>query len=270
MIYGPLALGLPIDDPGAAGRAATRRGTTGRSRSSTRSRPIGCACSRSCPATRPRPRRPSSSAARSSATAARSSTSSRSTSATRPGTGSGRPRRAHRPADQLPPQGRDLVGAQLPDGQVAVGRVRHGPAAAARRAARDDDVLAARSSGTPTSRSCWRSRASAGCRTSSPRADLRVAEPCATRSTTSPDDPAERAVPPPGDRDLRGGRAGAELHPAARRRLVHVGVGLSAHRQHLPELAARDRGDARRAARSDRRKITATNCAELYRLAPAS
>ena len=31
---------------------ATRRGTTGRSRSSTRSRPIGCASSRSCPATR--------------------------------------------------------------------------------------------------------------------------------------------------------------------------------------------------------------------------
>ena len=55
---------------------------------------------------------------------------------------------------------------------------------------------------------------------------------------------AERALPSPGDGHLRGGAAGHAVHPADRRRLVHVGVGLSAHRQHLPELAARDRGGA--------------------------
>ena len=50
--------------------------------------------------------------------------------------------------------------------------------------------------------------------------------------------PAERAVPPPGDRDVRRGRAGRAAHPAPRRRLVHVGVRLSAHRQHVSQLAA--------------------------------
>ena len=60
---------------------------------------------------------------------------------------------------------------------------------------------------------------------------------------------AERAVPPPGDRHVRGGAARRAAHPAARRRLVHVGVRLPAHRQHVPQLAARDRGDARHAAR---------------------
>jgi hypothetical protein len=57
---------------------------------------------------------------------------------------------------------------------------------------------------------------------------------------------AERVVPPPGVRDLRGGAvSGAD--PAARRGPVHVGVGLSAHRQHLPRVAEGDRRDARRA-----------------------
>ena len=127
---------------------ATRRGTTGRSRSSTRSRPIGCACSRSCPATRPRPRRPSSSAARRSATAARSSASSTSTSATRPGTGCGRRREADRPADQLPHQGRHVVEAQLPDRQVAVGRVRDACCRCSSTSRSRPWCSAARSSGT--------------------------------------------------------------------------------------------------------------------------
>ena len=141
VIYGPLVARLPDRRSRAAERVLTRRGTTGRSRSSTRSRPIGCACSRSCPATPPRPRRPSSSAARRSVTAARSSACSTSTSATRPGIGCGPRREAHRSADQLPHQGRHVVEAQLPDRQVAVGRVRDAAAAAARRAARHDGVL---------------------------------------------------------------------------------------------------------------------------------
>ena len=58
---------------------------------------------------------------------------------------------------------------------------------------------------------------------------------------------------------------GDRADPAARRRLVHVGVGLPAHRQHVPQLAARDRRDARRAVRrTTASKVTATNCAELY------
>ena len=116
---------------------ATRRGTTGRSRSSTRSRPTGCACSRSCPATRPRPPRPSSSAAPRSATAARSSASSTSTLGDPAWDRLWAAARAHRAADQLPHQGRHVVEAELPDRQVAVGRVRDAAAAAARRAARD-------------------------------------------------------------------------------------------------------------------------------------
>ncbi len=61
--------------------------------------------------------------------------------------------------------------------------------------------------------------------------------------------PAQRALPPPGDGDLRGGCPRHGAHPVAGCRLVHVGVGLPAHRQHLPELARRDRGDARCPAR---------------------
>ena len=80
---------LPDRRSRAADASASRRGTTGPSRSSTRSTRRGCACWRSCPATRPRPRPPSSSAAPPSATAARSSARSTSTSATRRGTGCG-------------------------------------------------------------------------------------------------------------------------------------------------------------------------------------
>ena len=92
-IYGPLALGLPIDDPAlqAACYAAWNDWAVEEFNAVAPDRL--CACSRSCPATRPRPRPPSSSAARRSGTAARSSTSSTSTSATRRGTGCGRPPR---------------------------------------------------------------------------------------------------------------------------------------------------------------------------------
>ena len=44
----------------------------------------------------------------------------------------------------------------------------------------------------------------------------------------------------------------AAVHTAGRRRIVHVGVGLSAHRQHVPELTTGDRGQPRR-TRSRRR-----------------
>ena len=60
---------------------------------------------------------------------------------------------------------------------------------------------------------------------------------------------AERAVPPAGLRHLRGGGAGAAVHPPARRGRVHVGVGLPAHRQHVPGVAAGGGGGARHAVR---------------------
>ena len=51
-------------------------------------------------------------------------------------------------------------------------------------------------------------------------------------------DLAERPVPPPGDRDVRGGGARFAAHPTPRRRLLHVGVGLPAHRQHVSRTRA--------------------------------
>ena len=58
---------------------------------------------------------------------------------------------------------------------------------------------------------------------------------------------------------------GHAAHPAARRRLVHVGVRLSAHRQHVPALAtARSRRRSARCPPTTVRKVTATNCARLY------
>ena len=80
------------------------------------------------------------------------------------------------------------------------------------------------------------------------RADLEWQRPARQDRRLCTRHPAERAVPPPGDGHVRGGRARRRAHPAARCRLVHVGVGLPAHRQHVPRIAARDRRDARRAA----------------------
>src|SRR4029079_6552217 len=57
--------------------------------------------------------------------------------------------------------------------------------------------------------------------------------------------PAERARAQPGDPDLRAGAARRKVHPVGRRRDVHVGVRLPAHRQHVPELAPGDRRLAR-------------------------
>ena len=81
-------------------------------------------------------------------------------------------------------------------------------------------------------------------------------------------DPAERAVPPPGDGHLRGGRARHGADPAPRRRLVHVGLRLPAHRQHVSRTrGARSKRRSGTLVRRRPRKITVTNCAELYRLA---
>ena len=148
-------------------RRATRHGTTGRSRSSTPSLLIACACSRSCPATPPRLRRRSSSELRGSGIAARSSTSSASTSATRHGIASGPP-----PSRRACPSASTSRVGRGPGSAIdsASGSRRPSPrscrCSSTRRSPRW--CSAARSNGIPAARSCWRSRASGGCRTSSP------------------------------------------------------------------------------------------------------
>ena len=80
----------PLDPrTGPPGRLLRSMERLGRSRSSTRLPPTGCASSPSCPATPPRRRWPSSNAVRRSATAAPSSTSSISMPVIRLGTGCG-------------------------------------------------------------------------------------------------------------------------------------------------------------------------------------
>ncbi len=188
----------------------------------------------------------------------------------RPGLGPAVGRRgAHRPADQLPHQGRHLVEAQLPDRQVAVGGVRHAPAAAARRAARDHGVLRrARAASRPQARA-----RGVGHRLAAvlPGAHgPRVARP-ARQARLRDQDPAERAVPPPGDGHVRGGRARRRSSSrcsaptrACGRRTIRTPTARS------PTRGARSRRRSARCPTADRRKITATNCARLYGFAHAS
>ena len=267
VIYGPLALGFPIDDPDAAGRVlrgVERLGGRGVQRG--RARPA-LRAARSCPALARRPRPPSSSAARPS---------------------------GHRGAiidvfdidlgdpawDRLwaAPQDTGLpISFHIKGGTWSDSATRSGSgsrprsrrsAAAARRAARDAWSSPGRSNGI---RAAARARR-VGRRLAAVlprRAWTWSGTRCATSSTTRRA-LAERAVPPPGLRHVRGGAARRRAHPAARRRLVHVGVGLPAHRQHVPRVAARDRRDARRrsprttAARSPR-----PTARELYGFAHA-
>ena len=246
---------------------ASRHGTTGRSRSSTRSLRIGCACSRSCPATPPRPPRPSSSAARRSVTGARSSASSTSTSATRPGIACGPPRR--RPASRSASTSRAARRRSSATGSASGSRPR------SRRCCRCSSTSrwrpwcsAARSNGTPAqarARGVGHRLAAVLPRAHGPRVAQPARQARLRADASPPSELFRRQVMATFEEDA----LAAQLIPHARRRLVHVGVRLSAHRQHVPELAARDRGDARRAARRGRRKITATNCARLYGFADA-
>ena len=137
VIYGPLALGLPIDDPAlqdALLRGVERLGGRGVQRGRARS------------AVRPRvPAQPLAGGRGGRARALRgdSVTAARSSTSSTIDVGDPAWDRLWAAAEDtgLPIsfhlKGGIVVGAQLPDGEVAVGRVRHGPAAAARRAARD-------------------------------------------------------------------------------------------------------------------------------------
>ena len=62
-------------------------------------------------------------------------------------------------------------------------------------------------------------------------------------------DEAERDLPAPGLRHVRGGAARPRAAAAARARQLHVGVGLPASRQHVPALARGHRTRLRRAGR---------------------
>ncbi len=152
---------------------------------------------------------------------------------------------ADRAADQLPHQGRDVVEPELPDRQVAVGRVRERAAAAARRAARDHALQ--RRAGAP------------------PGLHAR-ARGVGRRLVAVLPDPHGHGVEGAGrqarlraQRSRRASCSAARSSPHSRRSrwrssssrcsapIVHVGVGLPAHRQHVPRVATRDRGDARHA-----------------------
>ena len=156
--------------------------------------------------------------------------------------------RAHRPADQLPHQGRHVVEAQLPDRQVAVGGVRDAPAAAARRAARDDGVLR-RARAAPRAQARARG---VGRRLAAVLLDPHgpgVAQRCATSSTTRPSiAPSElfrRQVMATFEEEA----LGAQLIPLLGADSCMWASDYPHTDSTFPEVAARDRGDARRAAR---------------------
>ena len=99
-----------------------------------------------------------------------------------------------------------------------------------------------------------------------PRADGPRVGGAARQARLRAEGAAERAVPAPGRGHIRGGAAGRRAHPDARRRLVHVGIRLSPHRQHVPRVARCDRS-ARSAPAARRRpgtRSSAPNCARLY------
>ena len=119
----------------------------------------------------------------------------------------------HRAPDQLPHQRRHLAEAQLPDRQVAVGGVRDAAADAARRAARDDGVLGrARAAPGPAARA-----RGVGHRLAPvlPHPHGRASgTSCGTKLDYAPTVAAERARPAPGDPDVRAGAARRAVHPA--------------------------------------------------------
>ena len=96
----------------------------------------------------------------------------------------------------------------------------------------------------PRCSSCSRSRASAGCRSSLPGPTWSGTR-SRTSSTTRPS--SRRASCSVATCTPRSRRSGSRADRGAGRGSVHVGVGLPAHRQHVPELARGDRGDPRRA-----------------------
>ena len=125
VIYGPLVARVPDRRSRAPDAPATRPGTTGRWRSSTPPRPIGLRILAFLPS-----HSPDAAAAELERCAALGHRGAiidvfASTSAIRPGIALWAAAEHDRAPDQLPHQGRHLPEAQLPDRQVAVGRVRH-------------------------------------------------------------------------------------------------------------------------------------------------
>ena len=245
VIYGPLALGLPIDDPALQDgllrrveRLGGRGVQRGRARPAVRARVPARALARGG-GRRARALR----GAR--APRARSSTSSTSTSATRPGTGSGPPRStpasrsastsragpgrgsATRWASGSRPRSPSILPLQLDEPlatMVFCGALERHPGFTL--------VLAESGIG-------WLPYFLA-------RMDLEwqaLRDKLDDAIATSPSELFRRQVMATFEEDALAGAA----HPAARRRLVHVGVRLPAHRQHVP--ATRCTRSRRRSAR---------------------
>ena len=248
VIYGPNLFGLPIADPelkAACLRALQRLGgRVQRARPRAPVRAAGAADARAR-----RRRSPSSSASRSAAIAARSS--ARSSSAARD------------PAWERFWDAAEATGcrsASTSGSGTSQVKVAHGSwelaafaavgADAARRAARDDDLL--RRARAPSRRcaSCSPSRGIGWLPYFVSRMDQAAEKHVPKAQDYQHQGEAERDLPPPGLRDLRGGAARPAAAAAARPRQLHVGVRLPAPRQHLPALA---RGDRRRLRRPRRR-----------------
>ena len=171
--------------------------------------------------------------------------------------------RAHRPADQLPHQGRHVVEAQLPDRQVAVGRVRDAAAAAARRAAGHHGVLRrARAASRPQARAGGVGRRLAAVL---PRAHgPRVGRACATSSTTRPRSPPSELFRRQVIATFEEDALGAQLIPLLgadscmwASDYPHTDSTFPNSQQAIEETLGT-------LPAADRRKITATNCARLY------
>ena len=249
VIYGPLSLGFPIDDPELQTRLLRRLERLGR-RGVQRSRPDAAVRARvpPRPLTRGRGRR---------ARAVRRPRSPRRDHRRvrhrprRPGVGPAvGGGRADRPADQLPHPRRHVVEAAA-TGSASGSRPR------SRRVLplQLDEPLAtmvfsrrARAA-SRAARSCSRSRASAGCPTSCPawtwsggrsrdKLDYATADRRRARCSAARWWPRSRRSHSP-----------RSCIPLVGADSLHVGVRLPAHRQHVPELAPRDRGDARHAPR---------------------
>ena len=206
VIYGPLALGLPIDDPDAAERVLRRVERLG-GRGVQRGRP-GPAVRARVPA-RPLARGRGGRARalrRRSATAARSSTSSTSTSATRRGTGCG-PRRS----DTGLPISFHIKGGTSSKLSYRIGKWQSAAFATLLPLQLDEPLatmmfcgalerhpgLTARARGVGhrlAARTSWRAWTSSG-------------DALRDKLDYAPTIAAERAVPPPGDGHVRGGRA---------------------------------------------------------------
>ena len=240
VIYGPSLFGLPIADPGAEGGVPARVQRLGGRVQRARPR-RGSACCRCCRRTRRRRRWRSSSASPRSAIAAPSSARSSSAVSDPAWERLWDGGRGDAPADQLPHRPRHVAGAASRTGSWELAAFSAVGADAARRAAGHDDLLRRARAPSRACGSCSPSRGIGWLPYFVAPHGPAGREARRQGAGLPAQGEAERDLPPPGLRHVRGGAARPAAHPAARPGQLHVGVGLPASRQHLPALARGDR-----------------------------